>query len=137
MAQRLQPDAEQVAIIGGVSRFDSIAVAAAVRAVESRPRPLSVIMVQGLSYDALLERLARLPPRTIALAASFTRDQLGQRFIPGELISEISRVSAAPVYGYRRTGIGQGLVRGAVVLADEQADATAHLIIPGLLRTPG
>jgi signal transduction histidine kinase len=136
MAQRLQPDAEQVAIIGGVSRFDSIVVVAAVRAVESRPRPLSVIMLRGLSYEALLERLARLPPRTIVLATSFRRDQRGQRFIPGELISEISRVSAAPVYGYTRTAIDQGVVGGAVVLPDAEAVATAQLIKRVVRRTP-
>ena len=39
LAQRLQPNAEQIAIIGGVSKFDSIAVTEAVRAVGARPRP--------------------------------------------------------------------------------------------------
>src|SRR5439155_25345284 len=98
LAQRLQPDAEQVAIISGVSRFDTISVLAAVKAVESRPHPLRIIMLRGLSYEGLLERLPRLPPHTIALAASFRLDVLGQRFLPGELIPEMSRVASVPLY---------------------------------------
>ncbi|HEX7977102.1 MAG TPA: ATP-binding protein [Gemmatimonadaceae bacterium] len=137
IAQRLQPEAEQIAIIGGVSRYDSIAVAAAVRAVESRPRPLSIIMLQGLSYGTLLERLAHLPPRTIALATSLRQDQAGQRFVPGELISEISRVSAAPVYGYMHMGMGQGFVGGAFVLPEEEAVAAGKLIMRVIQRRPG
>lgn len=137
LAQRLQPDAEQIAIIGGVSRTDSIAVDAAVSAVEARPRPLNIIMLRGLTYAALLQRLSRLPPRTIALTTSFRRDQAGQRFIPGELIPEISRVSAAPVYGYMHTGLGQGLVGGAFVLPVDEATETSKLIVRVLRRRPG
>jgi signal transduction histidine kinase len=137
MAERLQPDAEQIAIIGGVSPYDSVAVAAAVTAVQARPRRLNIIRLQGLTYRALIARLAALPPRTIALATSFRRDQAGQRFIPGELIPEISRVSAAPVYGYMPMGMGQGLVGGAFVLPDSEAIATGKLILRVLRRRPG
>src|SRR5690242_16686612 len=84
MAQRLQPDAEQVALIGGVSKFDSVAVEQAVKAVQASPRRLHVIMLRGLTYGALLDRLANLPPHTIALTTSLRQDQAGQRFIPGE-----------------------------------------------------
>jgi len=129
MAERLQPDAEQVAIIGGVSKFDSVAVSAAVVAVKARTRHLSIIMLQGLTYGALQKSLADLPPRTIALWTSLRQDQAGQRFVPGELIPEMSRVSAAPVYGSMHTGIGQGLVGGAVVLPAEEAIATSKLVM--------
>lgn len=137
LAQRLQPDAEQVAIIGGVSRFDSIAVREAVKAVQARPRPLGIIMLQGSSYSTLRARLTRLPPRTIALWTSLRQDQAGQRFVPGELIPELSRVSAAPVYGYMHTGVGQGLVGGAFVLSDREAIATAALLVRVIRRRPG
>ena len=136
LAQRLQPDAEQVAIVGGVSSYDTIAVNAALAAVKARTHALSIILLQGLTYDSLLERLAHLPPRTIVLVTSFRQDQSGQRFVPGEVIPEISRVSAAPVYGYMHTGIGQGLVGGAFVLPDEEAIATAALIMRIIRRRP-
>jgi signal transduction histidine kinase len=137
LAQRLQPDAEQVAIIGGVSRFDSIAVRAAVKAVEGFRHPLGIMLLQGVSYRALLDRLAHLPPRTIALATSFREDQAGQRFVPGELTSEMSRVSTAPLYGTIHTGVGQGLVGGAFVLPDEEAVAADELIMRVIRRGPG
>ena len=57
MARRLQPDAEQVAIVGGVSRWDSVAVTSAIRAVSAASHPLGLVMLRGLSYDALLDRL--------------------------------------------------------------------------------
>jgi hypothetical protein len=137
LAQRLQPDAEQVAIIGGVSKFDSVAVQTAVKAVQGSRYPLSIIMLQGLSYRALLDRLAHLPARTIALTTSFREDQAGQRFLPGELVAEISRVSAAPVYGSIHTELGQGLVGGAFVLPDAEAVAADELIMRVIRRRPG
>ena len=137
LAQRLQPDAEQVAIIGGVSRFDSVAVREAVRAVQARSRPLGIIMLRGTSYATLVSRLSRLPPRTIALWTSLRQDQAGQHFVPGELIPELSRVSAAPVYGYMSNGVGQGLVGGAFLLPEREASATAALLVGVIRRRPG
>ena len=115
MAQRLQPDAARVAIIGGISRVDSVAVREAVKAAGARPRPLGIIMLRGLTYDSLMKRVAALPSQTIVLHASFRMDQRGQRFIPGEILPDISQASSAPVYSYMRAGIGQGVVGGAVM----------------------
>jgi signal transduction histidine kinase len=137
MAQRLQPDATRVAIIGGVSRVDSVAVREAVKAVAARPRPLGLIMLRGLTYDSLMKRLAALPSGTIALHASFRLDERGQRFIPGEILPDISRASSAPVYSYMRAGIGQGVVGGAVILPDEEATATSRLIKRVVQRRAG
>ena len=137
LAQRLQPDAEQIAIIGGASRFDSIAFREAEKAVEARAPRLHVIRLQGLSYIALKERLGRLPTRTIALWTSLRQAGSGQRFVPGELIPEMSRVSAAPMYGFMHTGIGQGLVAGATVLPVDEAVATSELIMRVLRRRSG
>ena len=53
---------------------------------------------------------------------------------PASCIPEISRVSSAPVYGYMRAGIGQGVVGGAVVLPDDEAVATSQLIMRVLRR---
>ena len=137
MARRLQPDAEQVAIVGGVGRWDSIAVASAVRAVSAGSHPLGLMMLRGLSYETVLDRLAHLPPRTITLVASFRRDTRGQYFVPGELHAEIARVSSSPVYGYVRAAIGQGMVGGAVLMPEREADATAKLITQVLRRVRG
>ena len=134
MARRLQPDAEQVAIVGGVSRWDSVAVTSAVEAVSAASHPLGLVMLRGLSYQALLDRLAHLPPRTITLVASFRRDTRGQTFVPGELHAEIARVASSPVYGYVRAAIGQGMVGGAVVVPEREADSTAKLIVRMLGR---
>jgi len=137
MAHALQPDAERVAIIGGASRADSIAVDVAIRAEASRSHPLEIVLLRDISYSVLLQRLAQLPPRTIVLATTFRKDAGGQTYIPGELLAEITAVSSAPVYGYTRTGIGQGLVGGAIVLPEQEAAAIGKLVMKVLRRTPG
>jgi signal transduction histidine kinase len=136
LAQSLQPDAEHVAIVGGVARVDSVAVAVAMQAVTARAPSLDVILLRGISYSAVLERLRRLPPRTIVLATSFTRDPTGHTFIPAEIIGPIAKASSAPVYGYTRVSIGQGIVGGAAVLPDQEGTAVGKLVMRVVRRAP-
>jgi signal transduction histidine kinase len=135
MARGLQPDAERVVIIGGVSAIDSFAVASAAKAVDSLRERMEVMVLRGLVYDSLLVRLHRLPPRTIVLIAYFRRDERGQLFIPGEIISSITRQSSAPVYGYSRTWLGEGIVGGALLHPDVEGTNTGQLVA-GILRLP-
>ncbi|HKH92347.1 MAG TPA: ATP-binding protein [Gemmatimonadaceae bacterium] len=137
MAHALQPDAERVVIIGGASKADTIAVDEAIQAEASRSHPLEVVLLRDITYADLLKRVARLPARTIVLSTTFRKDRGGQTYIPGELLAEITAASSAPVYGYTRTAIGQGIVGGAVVLPEQEAAAIGKLVMRVLRRAPG
>ena len=128
MARGLQPDARRVVIIGGLSAIDSFAVSSALRAVGEQTPALSVTLLRGLPFDSLLAELHRVPRQSIVLLAYFRRDGHGQLYIPGEIVSTISREAAAPLYGYSRLWVGEGIVGGAVIHHDEEGVNTGHLV---------
>ncbi|HEX4468412.1 MAG TPA: hypothetical protein VH080_02710, partial [Gemmatimonadaceae bacterium] len=97
MARGLQPDARRVVIIGGLSAIDSFAVSSALHAVTEQAPELDITLLRGLPFDSLLGELRRLPRQSIVLLANFRRDGRGQLFIPGEIVSTISRESSAPL----------------------------------------
>ena len=135
MARGLQPDARQVVIVGGVAAIDSVAVATAMRAVAALRDELDVLILRGLAYDSLLVKLRSLPSDAIVLLAYFRQDQRGQIFGPGEIMSSIARASAAPVYGYNRVWLGEGIVGGALVSHDDEGANTGRLV-GRVLRLP-
>ncbi|HKW46593.1 MAG TPA: ATP-binding protein [Gemmatimonadaceae bacterium] len=128
MARRLQPDAQRVVIIGGLSAIDSFAVSSALRAVAEQASDLDITLLRGLPFDSLLAHLQRLPRQSIVLLAYFRRDGRGQLFFPGEIVSTISRESSAPLYGYSRLWVGEGIVGGSVIHHDEEGVKTGHLV---------
>jgi len=135
MARGLQPHARQVVIVGGVAAIDSFAVSTAMGAVASLHEKLDVVILRGLAYDSLLVTLRGLPSDAIVLLAYFRQDQRGQIFGPGEIMSSIARASAAPVYGYSRVWLGEGIVGGALVShADE--GASIGRLVGRILRLP-
>lgn len=135
MARRLQPDARQVVIVGGVAAIDSFAVSTATRAVALLHEKLDVVILRGLAYDSLLVKLRRLPSDAIVLLAYFRQDQRGQIFGPGEIMSSIARASAAPVYGYSRVSLGDGIVGGALISHADEGVNTGRLV-GRILRLP-
>jgi len=82
MARRLQPDANEIVVIGGAGTSDSVAVAAAVRAVTASGDSLRLTVLQGFSLDALLPRLRLLSPRSIAIFANYRLDGAGRSSSP-------------------------------------------------------
>jgi signal transduction histidine kinase len=135
MAKRLQPEAERVVLIGGASAMDSAMFGEAVRQVRPLLGGMTLVPMQDWTYPTLLQALRRLPPRTIVLLSSFRRDQRGWAFNSGDLISSITHVASAPVYGIARNWIGDGIVGGAVLDFAAEGSETAR-ILELVLRRP-
>jgi signal transduction histidine kinase len=137
MARRLQPDADRIVIVGGSSAMDSTTVATAAQAIAGMHDQLQVFLLQGMALDTLLNRLHRLPRRSIVLFANFRRDALGQVFDPFDLIGTMSHASAAPMYTQLRSYIGEGPVGGSAMSFDDEGARTGRLAVRVLRRRPG
>jgi C4-dicarboxylate-specific signal transduction histidine kinase len=137
LARRLQPDAKRVVIVAGAGARDSLAVSYALHDVEPLTSGMELVVLQGSSYQTLLEKLYRLPPETIVLLANFRLDRAGQAFITAEAVPSIARASSAPVYGVLGSWIGKGLVGGAVIQFAEEGVRTGYLVDRVLRRQPG
>ena len=116
LARALQPDAERVVVVGGASEMDSLLLSVALREITPLLNGMELKVLQDWSYESLIDSLRRIPPRTFVIFSSFSRDQRGRKFIPGDLIASLTRVASAPVYGITRNWVGDGVVGGGVML---------------------
>ena len=137
MARALQPDAERIVVIGGSGPLDSVSVSAALTAVDSLRDSLQLTLLRGLSFDALLQALRRLPQRSIVLFANYRQEPHGQLYEPTDIIGSLARAAAAPMYVQIRHYVGEGAIGGAVIRFDDEGVETGRLIVRTLRRRLG
>jgi len=112
LAERLQPNANTLAVISGASPYDHEWLEDLRRAIEPRLSRYNVRYLTGLAYDKLLGDVADLPPNTIVLMAPVFTDGTGQTHVPPEAAAEIASASSAPAYAPIDTFVGTGIVGG-------------------------
>jgi len=135
MARELQPDAERIVVVGGAGASDSTTVAAILRAVTSASDRLPTTVLQGLSLDALLDKLRQLPRRSIVFFGNYRHDPRGQAFEPLDIVGSIARASSAPMYAQVYNYVGEGVVGGFVTRFDDEGSRTGQLIVRVLHRS--
>ena len=93
----LGPDQiDTVVLVGGSSAMDSLLFAQAQRIIAPLLRGAELAVLRDWSYGELIDSLRRLPPRTVVIFSSFTRDRNGREFNSGDLIASLTRVSGKP-----------------------------------------
>jgi PAS domain S-box-containing protein len=135
LAQRLQPRAGRLVVIGGTDSLDRRWLATARKVIEARNPKLETVYWSDLSYDALLTDVARLPDDTIVLLLTFFADSQGQRLIPRNVASAVATASAAPVYGFFETYLGTGIVGGYIDTNHSIGTAAADVVLQILSGT--
>ena len=134
LAHALQPDAEHVVVVGGVS--DSLIGVEARRQIMPLLNGVRLTLYQDWSYEELLDSLRRLSPRTFVVLSEFTKDRRGRTFIPAELTATLSHVASVPMYGIARNWIGNGIVGGSVMDFSEDGARVGRLALRVLTRRP-
>jgi hypothetical protein len=97
VARRLQPDLEQVVVVTGASSIDTAWAAEARAQLAHLQPPPAVSYLEGMSIEAVLERVASLPARTAVLLGGFQTDATGRRFVGPQVAARVGAASAAPV----------------------------------------
>jgi PAS domain S-box-containing protein len=114
-AQRVYPTARRVLVAGGTSQFDR----GWQRAVREDLRGLETTVPIAYDVDSSLDDLTRrvsvLPPDTIVLYVSMTRDGADQIVRPTDAVARLRSAASVPVFGVASTNLGQGVVGGAVI----------------------
>jgi len=118
LALQLFPSTRKVYVVGGSSRFD--------RGWQGLIRnDLKVLSGKvGIEYDFdsslpdLVRKVAALPPNTVVLFTSMTRDgaQAPQR--PIDAVEALRAATRAPIFGIASTQLGHGIVGGALLDLD-------------------
>ncbi len=112
LAERLQPNARHLMVIGGSSPNDRSWQRSAREAIERRAPRLEIITRYDFSYDALLAEVSHLPSDTIVLLLTVYSDADGRSLIPQLVATDIAKAASAPVYGPFETFLGSGVVGG-------------------------
>jgi signal transduction histidine kinase len=133
-ALRLQPDTKHVVVVGGSGEFDRGLEALTKESLRKYESQLEFTYLTGLAMDALLERLRRLPSKTIVYHTSMMEDAAGAHFIDAsQSVPMIVDAANAPVFVVDDVDVGKGTVGGYVVswAADGKAAASMAVKILG------
>ena len=126
-ARRLQPDLERVVIVTGASSLDRAWMTSARAALGRLERPIAITYLDGLTLEAVEQRLSALPPRSAVLLGAFQHDGAGRAFAASEVVPRLSAASAAPLYTMSESAVGLGAVGGRVISFAAQGRHAAEL----------
>src|SRR5215471_985825 len=129
LALALQPAARRLVIVSGVGdNGDGIRT----RVREALARERRRVEPESLAAEPvtdLLGSLRQLPPEAIVLYTLTDRDAAGLGQRSRDLVQRVSEASAAPVYGLRESGVGQGIVAAVASSVEEHGREAASLAL--------
>lgn len=141
LAETLQPRARRLVVVSGTAKLDlRFAERAANTARARTSRSWTVDVWSGLTVPELQQRLAKLDRDVAVLYTTMYRDRTGRTFFPYEVVQPMAKVSAAPIYGWYPTYMGNGLSAGSVISFDangRNTGAVAASILLGGSRPQG
>jgi PAS domain S-box-containing protein len=135
LAQRLQPHARRLVVIGGSGELDRPWQKLTREAVESRKRKFEATYRFDSTYDALLAEVSHLPRDTIVLLLTIYADSDGRRLIPQEAAAAVAKVASAPIYAPFETFLGTGIVGGYIETYESLGTAAADMALEILSGT--
>ena len=127
VALDLHPDAKRVVILGGASPSDRGAEAFARRLVGRRAPGLEIVSLAGLPFQEQLERMAKLPEKSVVIFTSYRADSRGLSTIARDVLRRFATVSNAPIYGASETFLGNGIVGGDLIRYRPLGETAAEL----------
>jgi C4-dicarboxylate-specific signal transduction histidine kinase len=127
LARRLQPNASTIVLVAGASDYDRLWVNDARAELESYRDRYRVSDLVGLPYDDMLREVSRVSADTIVLMSFVFMDGTGTPRVPPDVVADVARASAAPVYSPASTFFGQGIVGGYMDSYEAHGVAAADL----------
>ncbi len=135
LAQRLQPKARHVVVIGGSSKLDRYWQDVMRKAFEASGSKLETTYLFDFTYDVMLEQVSRLPRDTIVIVLGAYADAAGRPLIPRDLAAAVAKASSAPVYGPFETYVGTGVVGGYMETYASLGEAAGEMTLRILAGT--
>ena len=83
----------------------------------------------SFSFDELHERAKQLPPKTAIIYFPVAMDRLGERKLPFDVLKQLVKVAAAPIFVHDDTYLELGVVGGYIRNIREEGDIIGRLIL--------
>jgi len=108
---KIHPDTQQITVIVGTSETEHFIEERVRQAFREYVGRIDFTSLRNFGFDAILSRVADLPPKSIVLFLTLLQDGEGKP-VPENSLPLISRVSNVPVYGLFDVYVGHGIVGG-------------------------
>jgi len=112
----LFPRTRRLVLVAGVGRTQATLPAQLAQALTRLQPQLEIEDTSALPYEAMLQRLATLPPDTLVVVADYFRDSTGRPFVPAEVAADVAKRANVPALGLYDIHIQAGLTGGSVVM---------------------
>src|SRR5262245_172205 len=136
LAQRLQPGARNLVIVGGASDYDRRWLDLARLELQAFADDYAIKYLAGLPYEETLKEVSQLSKGTIVLMSFFFSDGSGKAQVSPEVAGNVAKVSPAPVYSPISTNLGTGIVGGFMDSWEQQGAAAADVTFEILSGKP-
>ncbi|MBK6316087.1 MAG: hypothetical protein IPF53_17785 [Blastocatellia bacterium] len=127
IALRLQPETQNLFVVGGTAKFDRQLQEIARRDLAAYEDRVRITYLTDLPMPELLATAANLPEKSAILYLTIFSDGAGSAFIPHDALAEIAGVANAPVYVAVDQYLDLGVVGGHVYSVDTHGRQAAHL----------
>ena|GEM_PF-1490156 len=132
-ALELFPQTQRVVFASGSSEADIKVAEEAARVAESWQGRLEFEYTTGMKLEEILQRVARLPPRSIVIFTQHNSDANGRVALAYEAEHMIVKAANAPVFGFYDYNLRNGGIGGSVI-AVEASGARAGQLAIDILR---
>jgi len=129
IALRLQPGAEHVVVVGGVSDYDKKQQAEVKRQLNAFTDRVDIVYMTNLAMPDLLERLRQLPHHTVVLLTTVGQDAAGARFKSSETGPMVADAANAPVFSLFDVYLNHGEVGGYLSSLSEQGKVAGSMAL--------
>ena len=121
LALRAHPSVHRVFVVSGASRFDHGWLSVVRDDLRAFEKGVAISYDTDSTREQLLRHVQALPPDTIVLYVSMTRDAASVPARPVDVLESLRAVSRAPIYGLASSNIGHGIVGGSLLDLDQHA----------------
>lgn len=125
MILEVQPGTRDVLVVLGASPLERMWRAFAEHDLAAFAGRVDFAWTTDLDFDAILARVAALPPDAAVIYGLMIVDGAGVPFEEDQAITAISAASAVPVYGFYDSQLGKGLAGGRLLPVGEMAANSA------------
>lgn len=136
LAQRLQPAASNLVVVGGASDYDRKWLDLAHGELDRYGDRYTLKYIAGLSYAETVKQVSQLPKDAIVMMSFFFADGAGQPQVSPQVAAEVAKVSPAPVYSPISTNFGTGIVGGYMDSWEAEGAAAAEVALQILSGKP-
>ena len=126
---QLAPATTNIAVVIGASQLEQFWAGAIRQEWAPFTNRLGFTWLNDLSFDQMLERVSKLPPRSFIFLILLMRDASGVTHNADEALKRIHAVANAPVNSIFQHQLGLGIVGGRLYQAELEGEESARIAI--------